>query len=165
MGSGNHGKSNRTSRSGDFVEIWRLSGPWGAYGGHPAAFRRGAARGRGRSASGSRSEAAGPCSAHVGRRPSKPRGVEGSQWPARPPGARGRQHRGRREAASDAPSRSGSLGRPDASHAAPPGRPETYASRSVQRRPSRLRTSTQWSVNSFRHRAPRGSSFRAFCVA
>ena len=29
-GSGNHGKSNRTSRSGGFVEIWRFSGPWGA---------------------------------------------------------------------------------------------------------------------------------------
>ena len=100
------------------------------------------------------SKAAGTRSGHVGRRWSKSRGFPSQQRPARSPGARGRQHTGLWEAGSGVPSCIGRIVRSDASHAAPPGRPGTYALRSVQHRLSRLRTSTLWSVHSFHASAP-----------
>ena len=95
--------------------------------------QQGAARGRGRSASGSRSAAAGPQPTHAVRRWSKPRAAARLQWPAR-------SSRGRRSVAlwavgggSGVPSTRGHICRPSASRAMPPGESSSYASRSEQR--------------------------------
>ena len=149
-GSGECGGSNRTFWRGHFVEKRSKWGPPGSRR-YPA---RGAAGGRGRSTSASRSETARARSVCVGERWRKPCGISSKQRPVWPPGARGRQQTGLPEAGSDVPSCVGHVGRPDTSFAAPPRRLDTYASRSVQHRPSRLRTSIPWSVNSVQQRAP-----------